>query len=170
MLYKTIEFSARKKLVIGMLRQAPGDFLKQSEVAINPRKLVCMNIIIEKIFEAPGKTHHNSVRSYIEKLLNAWYTSTRAEQKIAILLLAMLPGMILLAPHVVKGQGNARELTMERAVEIALKNNPQVKNFELEALASKKLIKSAVDIASPSLLVEEGKINSEFHDYKVIIS
>ena len=91
-------------------------------------------------------------------------------EKITTLLLVLIPGLLWMAPGVVSGQGTITGLTMDRAVEIALKNNPQIKNFGLEVQTARKLIKSAVDIPSPTILLEDGKINSAMHDYKVTIS
>ncbi|HPS49804.1 MAG TPA: CusA/CzcA family heavy metal efflux RND transporter [Bacteroidales bacterium] len=78
--------------------------------------------------------------------------------------------MIVALPLAVEAQVTPRELTMEQAVESALKNNPRVKNFNLEVQAQKKLIQSAVDIQSPVILVEDGEINSDLRDYKITIS
>jgi len=60
-------------------------------------------------------------------------------------------------------------LTIDQAVEQALKNNIQVTNFELAKKAEKKLIQSAVDLDAPSALVETGQINGTDNDVKVTL-
>lgn len=81
----------------------------------------------------------------------------------------LLP-VLFLFPGLLQSQSDGTTFTMEQAIGLALKNNPKVRSFELEALARKKLIKSAVDLQSPTLLVEDGQINSEYDDYKITIN
>jgi cobalt-zinc-cadmium resistance protein CzcA len=53
-----------------------GGWLKQYEVALNPRRLVGMNITITEIFNALENNNQNSGGSYIEKRQNAYYIRT----------------------------------------------------------------------------------------------
>lgn len=50
-----------------------GGYLKQYEVALNPRTLVGINISINEIFNALEKNNRNTGGSYIEKGPRAWY-------------------------------------------------------------------------------------------------
>ena len=61
-------------------------------------------------------------------------------------------------------------ITLQSAIETALKNNLQVKNEKLNAEYQKKLIAAAVDIPQTNLIGEYGQINSFYKDTKFGIS
>ncbi len=80
--------------------------------------------------------------------------------------------LLLLFPFSMFGQdrGLPKLLTMPQAVDIALQNAIEIKNFELEKKAEKSLIMSEFDLAGPTVSIETGEINSALKDYKVVIS
>lgn len=61
-------------------------------------------------------------------------------------------------------------ITLQQAIETALKNNLSVKNEQLKALYQKKLIHSAANIPQTNLSAEVGQINSFYIDNKFGIS
>jgi cobalt-zinc-cadmium resistance protein CzcA len=61
-------------------------------------------------------------------------------------------------------------ITLQSAIDIALKNNLQVKNEQLNAEYQKKLKAAAVDIPQTNLTGEYGQINSFYNDTKFGIS
>ncbi|MFH1295709.1 MAG: TolC family protein, partial [Bacteroidota bacterium] len=63
-----------------------------------------------------------------------------------------------------------RILTMSEAVRIALQHTTELKNYKLEKQAEKSLIISEFNLASPTVAIETGQINSALNDYKVTIS
>lgn len=84
----------------------------------------------------------------------------------AIILLLLFSGGVLQAQE----KNQPVVLTMEDAVQCAVKNSTEFKTFELQKLADKKLIKSAFNLNSPVLSLETGQINSSLNDYKLLIS
>jgi len=80
--------------------------------------------------------------------------------------------LLFLLPSAMNGQnsGDPKILTMPQAVDIALHHTIELKNFELEKKAEKSLIMSEFDLASPTVAIETGEINSALKDYKVVIS
>ncbi|MBE0649152.1 MAG: CusA/CzcA family heavy metal efflux RND transporter [Bacteroidales bacterium] len=80
--------------------------------------------------------------------------------------------LLLLFPFAMFGQdrGKPTILTMPQAVDRALQNATEIKNFELEKKAEKSLIMSEFDLAGPTVSIETGEINSALKDYKVVIS
>jgi heavy metal efflux system protein len=61
-------------------------------------------------------------------------------------------------------------LTMEDAVQYAVRNSTEFKTFELQKTAEQRLVKSAFNLNSPTLSLETGQINSSLKDYKLLIS
>jgi cobalt-zinc-cadmium resistance protein CzcA len=87
-----------------------------------------------------------------------------------VLVILMIFSTSAFSLRVTAQESTSQELTMKRATEIAILNNPQVKNIDLRVQSAKKLIKSAIDIPSPTLLVEDGMINSSLSDYKITLA
>jgi cobalt-zinc-cadmium resistance protein CzcA len=85
-----------------------------------------------------------------------------------LLLILVISMMSLINPVMAQKPGNY--LTMDSAVSKALRNNPKVKNFDLGKAASRKLIKTGVDLPSPMVSVEDGMINGDVRDYKITLS
>lgn len=85
---------------------------------------------------------------------------------------AILLFFLCLIPGVLSAQNttNPRVLTMPQAMSIALGNAIELKNFELEKKAERHLIMSEFDLASPTVSIETGQINSALNDYKVVVS
>lgn len=61
-------------------------------------------------------------------------------------------------------------ITLQEAVNIALKNNRNLKNEKLKSEYSKALIKSASDIPQTGITMDYGQINSAYNDMKFGIS
>lgn len=93
--------------------------------------------------------------------------SRRPAPPAAILLLFLLTCPFSLNAQ---DQPGRRELTMPQAVDIALQNSLELRNFDMEKKAEKSLIKSEFSLASPTVSIETGQINSALKDYKVTIS
>ena len=74
-----------------------GGWLKQYEVAVNPRRLVGMNVTITEIFDALRNNNQNSGGSYIEKRQNAYYIRTegivRGEEDIRNIVVKRINGL-----------------------------------------------------------------------------
>ena len=99
-------------------------------------------------------------------LRRLWVRSKNNLPPVATLLI------LFLLPVAMNGQ-NSNEpmvLTMPEAVNIALENTIELKNFELEKKAEKSLIMAEFDLAGPTVGIETGEINSRLKDYKVVIS
>ncbi len=62
------------------------------------------------------------------------------------------------------------KITLESAVETALKNNNVIKNQKLKANYAKALINASIDIPKTNIFGEIGQINSDFSDSKFGIS
>jgi len=87
----------------------------------------------------------------------------------------LLTGMLILAvivPGVMEAQEKEapKTLTLSEAVAIALEYTIELKNYELDKKAEKSLIMSEFDLASPTVSIETGEVNSALYDYKVTIS
>ncbi|HET9136263.1 MAG TPA: efflux RND transporter permease subunit, partial [Candidatus Kapabacteria bacterium] len=63
-----------------------------------------------------------------------------------------------------------RPLSLNDAIEIALKNNPQAKSVSLEAEQQQVLKKAAIDLPKTNLSVTKGQYNSSFNDTYIELS
>jgi cobalt-zinc-cadmium resistance protein CzcA len=86
--------------------------------------------------------------------------------------LAVVFLMLISVPVAMKGQDTTKPavLTMEDAVQTAIRNSTEYQTFELQKQVQRKLIKSAFNLDSPVLSLETGQINSSLDDYKLLIS
>lgn len=95
-------------------------------------------------------------------------------EKVAWLMKRILPLVVVMAgsPFALPAQeGSGIEvLTMEQAVQMAVENSSEYRNFDLRQQAERKLVKSAWDLSSPVVSLETGQINSALKDHKLLIS
>lgn len=68
-----------------------------------------------------------------------------------------------------KGEAGS-ELTLEQAIGIALRNNPQIKSASLEVEQQNVLKKTAFDLSKTNVSIQNGQINSEITDTYIGVS
>ena len=78
--------------------------------------------------------------------------------------------IILIFLLITKISNAQTKITLESAIETALKNNNFIKNEKLKADYSKALIQSNADIPKTTVFGEFGQINSNYNDTKFGIS
>lgn len=79
--------------------------------------------------------------------------------------------LVLVFVFVFSGILNAQtSITIQTAIETALKNNTAVKNERLKAGYQQKLIQSATNLPATNILADYGQINSFYNDNRVGIS
>lgn len=61
-------------------------------------------------------------------------------------------------------------ITLEAAIDTALKNNLNIKSEELKVAYQKQLIRTSVNIAPTSIAGEYGQLNSSYHDNRLAIT
>ena len=75
--------------------------------------------------------------------------------------------MFLTIANISKAQNT---ITMEAAIDTALKNNLNIKSEELKVAYQKQLIRTSVNIAPTSIAGEYGQLNSSYHDNRLAIT
>ena len=81
-----------------------------------------------------------------------------------------MTSIIYLPPAVCSFAQNTDSLTLEQAVEIALKNYPTVKAANLEVEKQQKLKKTTLDIDKTNISYAQGQLNSDIIDNRLSIS
>ncbi len=75
--------------------------------------------------------------------------------------------LLLLAPLASSGQSTARVLTMEQAVDSALRNNLMLRGAALRAEAGERMIGEAWDLPRTAVTYEYGQINTNANDDRI---
>lgn len=84
--------------------------------------------------------------------------------------LLLIP-FLLLSTHLSgQDEGQAKKISMEDAVGIALENNYMLENAQLDIDKATNMKKSSFDLAAPELYLELGQINSNLHDRYFAVS
>jgi len=85
---------------------------------------------------------------------------------VLLFLLIAIPSVFIKAQQ----EPTAIVLTLDQAIHLGRNNSIEIKNNELRKKASKAKNLSGFDLASPTVSLETGQINSALDDYKVLIS
>ncbi|MCF8365124.1 MAG: CusA/CzcA family heavy metal efflux RND transporter, partial [Bacteroidales bacterium] len=74
--------------------------------------------------------------------------------------------LILLAPSLLFSQANAfdEKLSLDRAIQLALENNAEIKNSRLNIEIAEKLKKTSFNLPAPEFMYQWGQINSSIND------
>jgi cobalt-zinc-cadmium resistance protein CzcA len=93
-------------------------------------------------------------------------SGSKTSIKASIAVLFILPTFPVMAQQ----NQQVKEIDLQQAIELAVKNNPLVTNADLKVIEAKMEKKASVDIPNPTLEYERGQINSSLIDYYLSIS